>query len=386
MTKSRLPFLIIVLLVSLALSMPLIGMWLGNKIIYSIYLLSILGSSYLYFYNKENLKYYDFIFLTFIVITLFSTFYSVSDNFLTDLLYLPLITSFYFSAKFIIKNNYTSVLFYGIIGIFLLFSIYLLFQLSQVGFNYVLYYSASSASNKVEYLTMTLYASLVFLYAFYRIKRKVIKYPLMLYTLFLIIISGARYSILFISLFLLFVFFSSLRNIKDFAKVLSVVLVLFISIINIKPTYLSNSEEIIAFTIQRLSHFDTRNESIKGRLAVIKRSIDAINQKPFIGYGLNCSPKIVKFIYPHNMYLEVWLNSGLIGLIPFLAFTLLPFVYIFFLIKKKDDLDKFIIVSFFYLFFSLLKSFSIYHTPIFFVFISFIFLLPSVKRKAKLLK
>ena len=362
--------------------MPLIGQWLGSMIVYLFYLFGIISSIYLFYISKISVNKIDLPFMIFIILALFSSIYSVSGNLTTELFFLPLLVFLYLGAKGIIKNDNLSYLVYGIIFVFLIFSIYLLFQLPNVSFNYAAYYHYSNASNKVEYLTMSMYASIILIYAIFVIKNKYIRYPIIIYTFFLITISGARFSIFFLAVLLFSLFMYNLKSLKF---IIFIILLFLLFIFNLdfilSLDYIKDISKFFDFAINRLSHFDSNNASLQGRFYAIENSLIAINDSVVFGYGLHCSPDIIKFVYPHNMFLEVWLDSGIFGFISLLLLSASTFYCIYQI--PKNDKNLFLMFSFFYLFLSQLKSFSIYHSPLYFVFISFIFTV-YIKNKEEL--
>ncbi len=373
--------LVSIFAISISLSMPLIGYWLGSSIIYGFYLLGIAASGYLFFKEKCSLTSLDLPFSLFIFMVLFSALYSVNENIMTELLYLPLIIALYIGVKAVLKAQMIHVFMYTIMVVFYLFSFYLLVQLSDVSFSYGYYYHYSNASNKVEYLTMTMFAGIILFYLLFIVKNRFIQIPLVLYTSFLIIVSGARFSIFFV-LFLFFILF--LLKLKSLKNIVLFFVFLLIGINTdyfLEQGYIDKAIETFNFTLDRLSHFDSSNASLQGRFYAIDHSIDAINNSVFFGYGLNSSPVVIHFIYPHNMFLEIWLDSGIFGFLSLLSLSFL----VFYTMKRleKNQLNIFLMVSFSYVFLSQLKSFSIYHSPFFFVFASLLLTAYTIQKRKK---
>jgi len=78
------------------------------------------------------------------------------------------------------------------------------------------------------------------------------------------------------------------------------------------------------------------------RVELYKRSLDLINEAPFIGGGISGFYSYMES-YPHNMLLEITLESGIIGLFLFLCFFL---IFLFRMVSSmkiayKHDKDSF---------------------------------------------
>jgi O-antigen ligase len=80
---------------------------------------------------------------------------------------------------------------------------------------------------------------------------------------------------------------------------------------------------------QRVDTFKTiiKERNIGPREAVYKESVERISQHPIVGYGIKSGVKIYEqgdklgdAKHPHNIYLEVLLDSGIIGFTGFIAF------------------------------------------------------------------
>lgn len=63
--------------------------------------------------------------------------------------------------------------------------------------------------------------------------------------------------------------------------------------------------------------------SIQNRLTAYLITIDFIDQRPFLGHGLNSfsvlTQQVLTLSHPHNVFLEILLETGLVGFIPFIA-------------------------------------------------------------------
>jgi len=93
-------------------------------------------------------------------------------------------------------------------------------------------------------------------------------------------------------------------------------------------------------------HFDhilLNNVAGVGRWEMLNISLRAIVARPFLGWGLGSFPVITLnrdiVLYPHNVILELWVEAGLLALIPFAIFLLYPlYIVMHFLVKKHPHM------------------------------------------------
>ncbi len=161
------------------------------------------------------------------------------------------------------------------------------------------------------------------------------------------------YSLLVLIIFLFWKnnYFSILksRNFIQFLKALLITSVLFyIGFINLQS-------KLSTWGLERYYSlfYQIQQES---RIQLYQAAIKAIIENPF-GYGLNAAEKLVGF-YPHNIFLEILISAGIIGLIPFLLLLILYFQKIKKTVKNSSYHLPFAIMSL-YLFFTWNTSFDL---------------------------
>ncbi|MGK7950547.1 MAG: O-antigen ligase family protein [Xenococcaceae cyanobacterium] len=92
------------------------------------------------------------------------------------------------------------------------------------------------------------------------------------------------------------------------------------------------------------------------RIGLYQGAIRAIIENP-LGYGLNAAEKLIGF-YPHNIFLEILISAGIIGLIPFLILVALYIHKMKNTVKKSSYHVPFAMMSL-YLFFTWNVSFDL---------------------------
>lgn len=75
---------------------------------------------------------------------------------------------------------------------------------------------------------------------------------------------------------------------------------------------------------------------LSGREAIWGKAISVIGENPFVGYGIGAAEQIISSSF-HNAYMEVWFNTGILGLIFFAAAQVYFFLrFISFLGKVRN--------------------------------------------------
>jgi O-antigen ligase len=77
---------------------------------------------------------------------------------------------------------------------------------------------------------------------------------------------------------------------------------------------------------------------LSDRELIWDKALSAINENPFLGHGIGASETVISSSF-HNTYLEVWFNTGLLGLFFFIAAQSYFFYRIFFLGRHYNDLE-----------------------------------------------
>lgn len=103
-----------------------------------------------------------------------------------------------------------------------------------------------------------------------------------------------------------------------------------------------NIENNLTFrTLERFKHFSLESDSIAGRLSLIDCAIEQGKESPLIGKGLaafflDCGRTGMSFDYPHNIFVELFSEQGLLGLFIFIFLLLIAtsrLLYLLHLIK-----------------------------------------------------
>lgn len=338
-----------------------------NVILYLIYFIGLI-SYFILNFKKLKLFFLDFLIIAFSVIYVSTIIYTINGDFKTKLLLLIILPFYYFNGKImILKGDYDKFSFYFIL-IVLFSDIYIFYQLLRNNLIYHIYYWYSDAILKVDYLTMSMFSfvALVLLISKSIIRVKIIKILLILFFSFMILVSGARFSILFLLVVSLIYFFYKIKNKKMFLY--TNLFILFI----IGYGYLNqhNIEKNFSYTIERLNSMFGNDNSIQTRDVLIEQSLGYINESPIFGYGINSSENLLILKYPHNMFLETWLESGILN-------TLILFIIILNILYMawrlfKSNIDKYNFVIVLYLILSYLKSFTIAEGKLLFLYFGII--------------
>jgi O-antigen ligase len=122
----------------------------------------------------------------------------------------------------------------------------------------------------------------------------------------------------------------------------------------------SSSLKLMENSIERLitlKESEGGGDSAYSRVLYSRFAIDKINQKPFLGYGIGSFGfeynNIDELDYPHNIFLEVWFE---LGIVPIILFLLL-----FYLIYQQIRIGEsaWSLALYFYFLLNLLKSSSL---------------------------
>lgn len=155
---------------------------------------------------------------------------------------------------------------------------------------------------------------------------------------------------------------------SDFFSILAIVLLTFFLVIAFSGTQIFDLWESGIFRFLLLFE-DGKGASIDSRTYLITTSWDFIGKAPFFGYGLGSFGIVVNGIderaYPHNGFLEVWFEAGLISLLVFIMLVISA-IY-------RSFIQKQIIIVFALIFIILnfLKSSSIDEVRVLFLFLGF---------------
>lgn len=191
-------------------------------------------------------------------------------------------------------------------------------------------------------------------------------------------------------IFYLFLNFSKFKF--NFRKVLSIILVVIFGLI-IVGFFILKQDNFVSTRIK--SSFDLKSGSVASRVMFWGASLDAIKEKPLLGYGLETQKEVfVRYYekdwaiygdvntYPnraHNLVLDILLTQGILGLIAYLLLFSLIIKYLSDIARRKGNklflaLAIFLALSSYII--SLLFGFTVVATNVYFwLFAGIIFIL-----------
>ena len=88
-------------------------------------------------------------------------------------------------------------------------------------------------------------------------------------------------------------------------------------------------------TFSRLMRLFTGAEFSTGRVKLWNDAFFGFFDSPLIGHGLSNSGAVINFNYPHNLYLQIMVDGGLIALVLLLIISLYPLLLTFRAYQKK---------------------------------------------------
>lgn len=253
--------------------------------------------------------------------------------------------------------------------IFLPIAFYVVYQLSKNSFSYNTYYYWSAAAYKIDYLTTSLYAGVLLLYFFFNGRSVVEKYGLAVFCFGFIAISGARYSIIFaacagVSMMLRTATKAPARLIAGFVMSSLILVVLVLS----DETAIDKFAGSVNYSLFRLENLSEDDNSVEGRMVLMKKAGRIISEHFTFGVGLAGSGDALKSNYPHNLLLEAFIDSGIFSVLPLLMFLVYS---VYLLVKSTHGHKVWCLLLVLYVLGAFLKSFSIYESRILFFFIGY---------------
>lgn len=198
------------------------------------------------------------------------------------------------------------------------------------------------------------------------------------------IFSGARGSMIVIFLGAIILFYLKFNLKHFFYIILKTVLLLFLSF-NLLLFFLADYYDRIIESADRIFSYISDGtidmSKTSNRDILYEESIKHIKNSPIFGYGFFDYLKQTGFGYPHNLFLEILLQGGIIYLV-FWIFFLLLFIYKLILLISNDK--KYIVIFPFviYCFTLLMFSGSYIFEPFFWFSIIFVF---TASSKTKLI-
>lgn len=249
--------------------------------------------------------------------------------------------------------------------IFIPVALYIVWCLSRNSFSYNTYYYWSNALFKIDYLTLSLYAFLLALYFGLNGRGALEQYGLPLFFFAVMLISGARYSILFAGIALMVVGYRALRQSPGKLFTLIGIAGVVLTLAVVEGSILKPLSKILEYSVYRLENLAGEDHSVDSRLLLIDRSEEVIMSNFFFGVGVGVSADVLGGIYPHNLLLEAFIDGGIFCALALLLF----FVFLLQMLIRQPYQQKFwTLLAFIYLLGAFLKSFSLYESRVLFFF------------------
>ncbi|MEJ2598058.1 MAG: O-antigen ligase family protein [Anaerolineales bacterium] len=131
--------------------------------------------------------------------------------------------------------------------------------------------------------------------------------------------------------------YSIIRHKKKIGVFSLLIILLFFSI---SYLLLNSSSDRISFLLSRYS----LNAGLSNRDLIWQAALSKISINPILGEGIGASERVISSSF-HNAYLEVWYNTGFIGLLLFIISQIIFFFRIIYLNKLITDPEKKSIVA-----------------------------------------
>lgn len=278
----------------------------------------------------------------------------------------PLFISFLILSFFVslilfgnpIIEEFIKVILILLVSIFLPLTV--TFKSLQISFSFLFFWGVFLCVKKVffvliftenfHYLTVGYPISIMIIISFYKfffkekLVLKLFYFSIIIFGFFTLLTLIGRSPIIFplflILLFLIFNFFKEIFNFNT-SKII-IYLLSFISILRVLIYVVNNYIDPYLFSrFQKLMEgSDNRSDAVYGP------AIKAITDNPF-GYGLGSSTHIIGF-YPHNIFLEIALDVGFLGIVLFIFVLLKGFKNTLKMLNMKNETFV-ILVSLFWL-------------------------------------
>jgi len=184
--------------------------------------------------------------------------------------------------------------------------------------------------------------------------------------LFMVFIAGARGPFIFF----LFAFIGMLLINKCWKIIIPVTLCVLLLIAICTSLDYSSTSLLSIGRSTRLLNLSITSTSVEKRIEYFKESWVLIKERPVLGYGIGSFSYIVSGDdqrgYPHNIFLEIWLENGIIAMIVFLIF-LFSIMYLALKRSKSPFVSSFFWVNIYFIF-SFMKSSSLTDARVFLAF------------------
>ena len=228
------------------------------------------------------------------------------------------------------------------------------------------------------YLTLSYSNGIIFLYYFFNKHSHNYRFLFVFISFLFMVLAGGRGVLLFTFIILLLysmqrlVLFFMVQKIKISTIIGIIVLFIVLFVISV------NNIELVDRTIKRLGML-VGGESVSVRMKYLIFALEKINIAPILGYGIGSFgveySGIDQRLYPHNIFIEIWFELGLLPLILFLFFNLIVLKSI---IESKC---YWCLALYVYLFLNILKSNSLTDLRILIGFFGIFLIIHAIKKK-----
>jgi len=258
--------------------------------------------------------------------------------------------------------------------IFIISIIFLNFYISYINRDNLLVLNMSSeevVKLTVGYLSIAILNGIIILYYFFK-KNQIfwIQWSIVITAFIFLVASGGRGPLLIVLLILgVYLFYQLILSLICFKiKKLILPIVVVSTLIGgffllVSTNNIESNSRVFKLFKNSMERFETLQNSQGGgksaysRVLYMKFSIDKINQQPIWGYGIGSFGfeynNIDEKDYPHNIFLEVWFELGIVPLLLFLLFFYTVYRHI---LSVKC---YWCMVIYFYFFLNILKSDSL---------------------------
>ncbi len=99
---------------------------------------------------------------------------------------------------------------------------------------------------------------------------------------------------------------------------------------------------------------------LSGREAIWGKALSEISESPFIGHGIGAAEQVISSSF-HNAYMEIWFNTGILGLLSFIAaqvYFFLRFLSFLGKVKKTEQIEVLSLAFGYFMGFLVLCSFE----------------------------
>jgi O-antigen ligase len=299
------------------------------------YIITVLTSIICIVFSKSKYKYIDRNNIIFFLVWLFmyaalcvvSYYYSeqtsIQYRIFKNTVFLVIITIFF------IPLIYVNIL-YILKGIYFVVLLSVLINIFELLFPNLFYFSVTLGRSAGFYLNpnnSALYIILGFILTVPVVNIKKRLY----YSLFVMVgvfstFSRAGFVISFLSVtWLIFTGYIKASKLATFYIILSTVVAITLMQVVLAPEGVTVDRYLKKDALIRI-RLPVNDESIKGRLSQLNRGIDLMKESPIYGYGLGATDIGSTKVSPHNMFVKLGVEQGIIGII--LYVTLLLYIFI----------------------------------------------------------